>query len=149
MSAQNCVLSHSGASFLAILILTLGLLPLAEVQAQEPRNFVPGELLVGYTTEADRDDAAQALSARKRSFALPGGDKAKDLTVEPLSGAALLVRIELPRSLREVAKRDPAAELKLLEQTSCKSAPSGRAHHLCASQLDHRDRAPAYSRARH
>jgi subtilisin family serine protease len=117
MSAQNCVLRRSGASFLAILTLTFGLLPLAKVQAQEPRNFVPGELLVGYTTEADRDDAAQALSARKRSFVLPGGGKAKDLTIEPLGGAALLVRIELPRS-RKVAKRDPAAELKLLEQTA-------------------------------
>lgn len=105
-------------TFWAVLIFALGLFPLVGARAQAPEEFVPGELLVGYKTMSDRDEAAQALTAQREAFLLPGGETAAEMTVEPLSGSALKLRIELPPSMRAAAKEGSAEELRLLQETA-------------------------------
>lgn len=78
------------------------------------QKIVPGELIVGYQSEPDRQSALQQVAATKGDLRFLGGEAVQNFEVESLSGSALKLGLELPARIRALAKTDPNARRALL-----------------------------------
>jgi subtilisin family serine protease len=83
--------------------------------AQDPqyRPHVPGELLVGFQTDQDREQLIDKLEETKGRLRARGEPPAA-ITVERISGSALSLRIEFPDRIRSRLDGNPEEELALL-----------------------------------
>jgi serine protease len=120
MAASHLKYPVGCASAWTFLVTVACALAFGHAQAQEPERFAPGELLIGYETESARDEAVQRFAKHKSTLRLADGAKARLLDVAPLSGSALKLRFELPRSLRVLARKDPSSELRILQDAAAK-----------------------------
>src|SRR6185503_6443597 len=103
-------------SCVALLVLAAGLAPQrANAQTDGTRRFVPGELLVGYGSQEDRDAAAKEISEPKVQVR---GAKVSGALVQPVGSTIALVRVQFPESLKRGIERDPSAELPLLLESA-------------------------------
>ncbi|MEI9901696.1 MAG: S8 family serine peptidase [Hyphomicrobium sp.] len=81
--------------------------------------FVPGELIVGYKTPADRD-AGLALLQAKQGLLLLNGEEAQDVKVERLGPSEARLQVTLPAGIKALAKSDAALERKVLDDLAAK-----------------------------
>jgi subtilisin family serine protease len=84
-------------------------------QSSQSRPHVPGELLVGFETDQDRDQLIENID-QARSRLRARGEAPAGITVERRSGSALSVRIEFPENIRSRLSANPEDELALLEE---------------------------------
>src|SRR2546423_1758409 len=82
-------------------------------QSSTPQ-FVPGELLVGYGSKADRDTALSRISSEVSTKSARGASAGR-VSAAPVGGKSVKVMLELP-SLRGTAPSDPQEELRVLEE---------------------------------
>ena len=87
----------------------------AHAQATPAMDFVPGELIVGYYTEQDVQDAKQKI-ANATDGVRVRGNRPAGIQVEEHGDASLVFRIEFPESIRQATRGDPASELALLQE---------------------------------
>jgi subtilisin family serine protease len=83
-------------------------------QAPQYRPHVPGELLVGFASDQDRDRLIGRLEETRERLRARGEPPAA-ITVEPRSGSALKLRIEFPERIRSRLDGNPEDELALLQ----------------------------------
>src|SRR5262245_19604379 len=121
MTAIGRIRDRGGVIAPAILgvvgLVVTSLLPFSSgawAQSSVNPTFVPGELIIGYQSESDRQAALGELKAMK-NFNLPGDEKAKNLAVEPIEGAAVKLRLELPAAMQAQASANPDVEREVLE----------------------------------
>jgi subtilisin family serine protease len=84
-------------------------------QSSQSRPHVPGELLIGFETDQDRDQLIENLD-QARSRLRARGEAPAGLTVERRSGSALSLRVEFPENVRSRLLTNPEDELALLEE---------------------------------
>jgi subtilisin family serine protease len=87
----------------------------AHAQTAPQMDFVPGELIVGYYTDQDVQDAKQKI-ANAADDVRVRGNRPAGIRVEEHGGASLVLHIEFPDSLRQATRGDPASELALLQE---------------------------------
>jgi subtilisin family serine protease len=87
----------------------------AHAQATPGMAFVPGELIVGYYTEQDVQDAKQKI-ANATDDVRVRGNRPAGIQVEEHGGASLVIHIEFPESIRQATRGNPASELALLQE---------------------------------
>jgi subtilisin family serine protease len=91
-------MSLKNATMLVAALLVQGYAYSAVAQTQQP-SFRPGELLIGYDSQSERNKAVQELGAAKDSVRVRG-ESAGGLEVESLGGTSLKLRINLPNAVR-------------------------------------------------
>jgi subtilisin family serine protease len=84
-------------------------------QGSQSRPHAPGELLIGFETEQDRDQLIDQLD-ETRDKLRAGGERPAGVTVERRSDSALKLRIEFPESIKSRLRGNPEAELTLLQE---------------------------------
>jgi subtilisin family serine protease len=82
-----------------------------------PPAFEPGTLIIGYKSQADRQQAEQDLRATKDSVSVRG-ERAENIQFESVGNSALKLRLDTPVRLRGRAVDDPQAELQILQETA-------------------------------
>src|SRR6476661_6787175 len=88
--------------------------------AQQPdgtEEFVPGELLVGFSSPQDRDNLAVSLPAARQSLRA-GGEAPAALVTERQSGNTLKLKIDFSSNTRNRLRNAPGAELSLLQDVA-------------------------------
>ena len=83
-------------------------------QTADTPPYVPGELLVGFANDRDRDQVVNQLGATKERLRARGEPPAT-MALERRSGSALLLKIELPENVKSRLGGDPADELSVLQ----------------------------------
>jgi hypothetical protein len=100
-----------------VVLLSAGLLGITLAgrgYAQAPEmSFEPGEIIIGYKSQADRELAIQKLTATKDSLSIRGKKVAK-VRIQREGISAIKLQIDLPADLRGQANSDPEAELRML-----------------------------------
>lgn len=89
---------------------------IAQSAATDPPVFVPGELIIGYKSQGDREQAIQELNLVKDQLK-QRGDNNDEMQFEAVGDSALKLRIESPAKTRGSAS-DQALELKGLRDTA-------------------------------
>ena len=102
----------------AIVLQSLGTPATAQTDGQP--TFVPGELIVGYKSENDRQSAVEELMATNGNLRTLGSEDVQKSKVEALSGSALKLRFAVPARIKSLAKTDPNAERAFLEDLGAK-----------------------------
>jgi serine protease len=102
-------------SCLVASVLALVVIERTFAQSSLSRPHVPGELLIGFETDQDRDQLIENLD-QARSRLRARGEAPAGMTVERRSGSALSVRIEFPENVRSRLRTNPEDELALLEE---------------------------------
>jgi subtilisin family serine protease len=87
--------------------------------AGAPR-FAPGDIIIGYRSTQDREDAVKEINAAKDSFTVRGDEKADGLVASPMGSTGIKLHIEMPVTVRGDASKDPNAERKVLEDLATK-----------------------------
>lgn len=85
---------------------------------QTPRvDFRPGEVIVGYQTEADRRASEGKLTTATviNSFSLLGGQKTKKVEIKPFSNTAVVVKFTLPSGQNAFASDDREFQRRLID----------------------------------
>ncbi len=87
-------------------------------QSPQARQFVPGELLIGYKSASDKNKAVQDLSnaQRKGGMRTRSGGQSDNLTVEPFSETAIKLKLDFRTAKR--SKPSPQEELDFLLETA-------------------------------
>jgi subtilisin family serine protease len=96
---------------------SLGIIGIERTFAQgaQSRAHVPGELLVGFETDEDRDQLIQRLDETRTRLRARGEPPAA-MTVERSSGSSLTLRIEFPEGVKSRLQTNPEDELPALEE---------------------------------
>jgi serine protease len=76
---------------------------------------VPGEILIGFASGADRDALISQLETTRQRLRA-GGETPAGLNAVRRSGAAMKLKIEFPDSIKTRLRSDPNAELALLQE---------------------------------
>jgi serine protease len=79
-----------------------------------PRH-VPGEILIGFASGADRDALINQLEATRQRLRA-GGETPAGLNAVRRSGSAMKLKIEFPENIKVRLRSDPKAELALLQE---------------------------------
>jgi len=99
----------------AVIAALLGALLVDHVQGQPAqRSFEPGELIVGFKSQGDREQATEKLSATLDTLTIHG-QKVEKVQVQPMSGSAVKLRFSLPEDMKQRVETDPHTELPILE----------------------------------
>ena len=109
----------SGKRVLFAIVVMLSVQYAAEyaVGQSPPPAFEPGTLIIGYKSQADRQQAEQEFKAAKDAVNVRG-ERAENVQFEPVGNSALKLRLELPVRMRGRANDDPKVELQLLQETA-------------------------------
>jgi subtilisin family serine protease len=83
-------------------------------QTSQLQPHVPGELLIGFDSDADRDQLIQRLGETKDRLRARGEPPAA-VIVERQSGSALKLTIEFPEHVKSRLRTNPEDELPMLE----------------------------------
>jgi subtilisin family serine protease len=87
------------------------------VGQSSPPAFEPGTLIVGYKSEADRQQAEQDLTSTRDTVTVRG-ERAESVQFEAVGSTALKLRVEMPVRMRGRANDDPKLELQLLQDAA-------------------------------
>ncbi len=102
---------------LTTFLLTAGFGSSSFAQKGQVLDFKPGEVIVGYRTEADRRAATRKFNTvnQMNTFNMLGGQKAQRLEVSPFRQNSLLLKFELPPSTNALAQGDPSFQRQLID----------------------------------
>jgi subtilisin family serine protease len=102
---------------LSALMLTAGFVSSGFAQGGQALDFKPGEVIVGYHSEADRRASERLFKNAPlvNSFSVLGGQKAQKLEVSPRQDTSLLLRFSLPPVNNAFADGDPASQRRLID----------------------------------
>jgi len=91
--------------------------PVERALAQNPRTppHVPGQLLIGFESSADREALLNQLDQTKEGIRA-NGERPSDVVVERRGENAVIIKIEYPANMRERLRGDPDAELAVLRE---------------------------------
>src|SRR5262249_6322220 len=78
------------------------------------QKFEPGELLVGYATPNDRDNAIKTLSGAKKTLRARGAPL-DAIDVKPVSENAVRMRVTFPAAVLNATRNNPAEEIAVLQ----------------------------------
>ena len=108
-----------GVGLISFFAISLALIfpDVGQAQQSPAREFVPGDLMIGFASEQDREAAAKKLREKKLGVR---GEKAAGVHVETVGPTGLLLHIELPESLKPRDSWQSASELSLLEEIANK-----------------------------
>src|SRR6516165_5986796 len=95
-----------GFAFVLLLSMTPGF-------AAEPR-FVPGELLIGYTSASDRDTAIKKLSGAKETLRVRG-EKLEAMDVQPMADKSVKLKLTFPARVLNATRNNPSEEKAVLD----------------------------------
>jgi subtilisin family serine protease len=85
---------------------------------EKPRlDFKPGEVIVGYDTESDRQASESKLKRASiiNSFGLLGGQRAQKVEIQPFKDTALLLKVSLPAGQNAFASDDRELQRRLID----------------------------------
>jgi serine protease len=88
----------------------------ADAQGSPPQQFVPGELIVGYKTPQDREDAIRDMRDKKEKMRVRG-EIPSDVQVRKVGESSLAVHIDYP-TINRNTRDNPASEYTLLEEVA-------------------------------
>jgi serine protease len=98
-----------------------GLLPAladyAHAQGNPSQPFVPGELIIGYKSPQDREDAIREMRQTKEKLRVRG-EIPNDMQTNKVGETALRVRIDFPNAIKRSTRDSPTSELLLLQETA-------------------------------
>jgi hypothetical protein len=102
---------------LSTVTLTAGFAPLSFAQTGQVLDFKPGEVIVGYRTEADRSASARLFksSVAVNSFSAFGGQKPQKIETTPFRETSLLVKFSLPAANNAFADGNAAAQRRMID----------------------------------
>ena len=97
--------------------LTAGFAPTSFAQTGQVLDFKPGEVIVGYATEADRRASERLFKSTPlvNSFNLLGGQKTQKVEVTPRQNTSILLKFSLPPGNNAFADGDPASQRRLID----------------------------------
>jgi serine protease len=93
-----------------------GLVNDAGAQTRTPA-FAPGELIVGYGSQNDRDQALKELNSSKDNVSVRG-ERAGNVEYQAVGGRSLKLRMDLPVRMRGQTDQQPGLELQVLKETA-------------------------------
>ena len=79
------------------------------------RQFVAGEIIVGYRSQEDRAQALDKLLGLKGKITVHG-TKIDDVQIQPVSGSAVKIRIGFPTDVKKLTEKDKSSELRILRE---------------------------------
>src|SRR3954471_13355188 len=91
------------------------LLVAASAEPVLAQPHVPGEILIGFASGADRDALLNQLEAMRQRLRA-GGETPAGLNAVRRTGSAMKLKIEFPESIKSRLRADPGAELALLQE---------------------------------
>ena len=102
---------------LSAFMLTTGLSYPGHAQKGQVLDFKPGEVVVGYATEADRRASERLFKSTSLvgGFNVLGGQKTQKIEVLPRQDNALLLKFSLPPGNNALADGDPAFQRRLVD----------------------------------
>jgi subtilisin family serine protease len=102
---------------LSTLMLTALLGASSFAQNSQVLDFKPGEVIVGYRTEADRRTAESVFKSAPviNGFSVLGGQATPKLEVSPHQRTSLLLKFSLPSGKNAFADGDPASQRRLID----------------------------------
>lgn len=92
----------------------------AEAQNSVASEFQPGELIVGYRSAEQRDEAIGLLKGKASSFQLMNGESAEQVDLQKHGSSEIRLKVTLPPGVQALAASDKNAERKILEELSSK-----------------------------
>src|ERR1700730_242003 len=87
----------------------------ARAQNSPPPSFVPGELIIGYKSSDDRDQAVREKTATQKKMRVRGASRT-ELEIQKVGESAVKVRIKFPKSVQENTRAGSPSELSLLQE---------------------------------
>src|SRR5579871_6695153 len=102
---------------LSTFVLTAGFATASFAQKGQVLDFKPGEVIVGYRTDADRRAATRKLKTvnQMNAFNVLSGQKAQRLEVSQFRENSLLLKFELPPGNNAFAQGDPSFQRQLID----------------------------------
>src|SRR5215471_731567 len=101
-----------------------GLVNDAGAQTRTPA-FAPGELIVGYGSQNDRDQALKELNSSKDNVSVRG-ERAGNVEYQAVGGRSLKLRMDLPVRMRGQTDQQPGLELQVLQETAAQLKASDK-----------------------
>src|SRR5579871_12330 len=90
----------------------------AFAQANATQQFVPGELIVGYKSPQDRDDAIKDIRDTKSKSLRVRGAVPDSVNVKKIGETSLQVHIDFPKETQRSVRDNPASEYTVLEEVA-------------------------------
>jgi hypothetical protein len=81
------------------------------------QKFEPGELVIGYATPNDRDNAMKKLNSAK-DIPRVRGERLDALEAKPIAENAIKVRLTLPARVLRATRNNPSEELAVLQDVA-------------------------------
>jgi len=102
-----------------VAVVTLGVYGLVNDAGAQTRTpaFAPGELIVGYGSQNDRDQALKELNSSKDNVSVRG-ERAGNVEYQAVGGRSLKLRMDLPVRMRGQTDQQPGLELQVLKETA-------------------------------
>ncbi len=102
---------------LSSLTLAVGFVHGSFAQNGPALDFKPGQVIVGYRTEADRRASERLFKGAPlvNSFSVGGGQKAPKVAVSPFQDTSLLLSFSLPPGNNAFAAGNPASQRRLID----------------------------------
>lgn len=108
-------------SDLKIIVVSIGLatygLSVSAAAQNSITAFVPGELIVGYKSQSDRDNAVESLKAGQNNPTVRG-QQAESTQIQPVSDTAVKLRFTLPEKVRADAASSPEFQARILREVA-------------------------------
>lgn len=102
-------------TFRLIGILFLACLANRASSQTSPQAFEPGELIVGYQSQDDRERAVEKLKGSQIKV-IVRGHGIDHVELKPVGSSALILKFSWPNELKPEVQADPAAELQILRE---------------------------------
>jgi subtilisin family serine protease len=103
--------------FWTMLVLLIGSGHASFAQTDPTLDFKPGEVIVGYRSDADRRESIRYFNKANQliTFNVLGGQKARKLEVSPFQDTSLLLKFDLPPSTNALAQNDSSFQRRLID----------------------------------
>jgi len=103
--------------WICFVVAALTVVPAEQAFSQTPgtASHVPGQLLIGFQSPADRESLLNQLDQAKEGIRA-GGERPSDVVVARRGESGMIIKIEYPANLRERMRGDPNAELAVLRE---------------------------------
>jgi len=85
--------------------------------AGSQQQFVPGELIVGFNSDADRSSFARSAVDIGRKLRI-GGERPDAIDVKTIGANAVIVKVKLSAGMRSRIRNDPNSELGALQEAA-------------------------------
>jgi serine protease len=89
----------------------------AYAQDNSLQRFVPGELIIGYNSSQERDDAIRNINEKKDTFRVRGANPV-NTQVKKVGENGLVLRLDFPEAVKRGTRSNPVSEYSLLEEAA-------------------------------